>query len=131
MSSELAFWDVVDGIREKDDRYAREAYGFLMAALGATVQKLPAERRADPGLRHLSGRELLAGLVVVARDEFGEMAPTVFREWRVRSGEDVGEMVFQLVGSGQLSARPEDSIEDFRGFDLERELIASGGSTRA
>lgn len=131
MSGELAFWDVVDGIREKDDRYAREAYGFLMAALGTTVQRLPAERLEDPQRRHLSGRELLAGVVALARAEFGEMAPTVFREWRVRSGEDVGEMVFQLVRSGQLSARPEDTMDDFRGFDLERELVANGGSARA
>jgi uncharacterized repeat protein (TIGR04138 family) len=116
--SELAFWDIVDGIREADARYRREAYGFLMAALGVTVQGLPEERREDPERRHLSGRELLAGMVRLARSEFGELAPMVFAEWGVKTGEDVGAMVFQLVSSGQLSARSEDSIEDFRGFDL-------------
>jgi hypothetical protein len=30
-------------------------------------------------------------------------------------GEDIGRMVFQLVDAGQLSARPEDTLEDFRG----------------
>jgi uncharacterized repeat protein (TIGR04138 family) len=39
----------------------------------------------------------------------------VFREWGVASGEDVGRIVFQLVECGQLSARPEDTLEDFRG----------------
>lgn len=131
MSSELAFWDVVDGIRESDPRFRREAYGFLMAALGVTVQQLPEERLTDPVRRHLSGRELLAGLVRHARSEFGELAPTVFAEWGVARGEDIGDMVFQLVGSGHLSARPEDTIEDFKDFDLAREVATTDGSTRA
>jgi uncharacterized repeat protein (TIGR04138 family) len=126
MAQEVAFWDVVDGIREADGRYRREAYGFLMAALGVTVQRLPEERRRDPARRHLSGSELLLGLVGLARNEFGELAPTVFSEWGVRRGEDVGEMVFQLVASGQLSARPEDTLEDFRGFRL-MEALRGGG----
>ncbi len=131
MSGELAFWEVVDGIREADDRYRREAYGFLMAALGVTVQGLPAERQRDPARRHLSGGELLAGLVQLARSEFGEMAAIVFEEWGVRDGEDVGAMVFQLVSRGQLSARPEDTLDDFRGFDLMTALRSSGGVSPA
>lgn len=132
MSSEQGFWDVVDAIRETDARYPREAYGFVMAALGVTAQGLPSERLDDPVRRHLSGSELLAGMVRFAQSEFGALAPMVFEEWKVRSGEDVGEMVFHLVRSGQLSARPEDTIEDFRRFDLARELVtAAGGSPRA
>ena len=112
---ELPFWQVVDRIREVDPRYRREAYAFVMLALGFTVQDLPAERRADPARRHLSGRELLRGLVALARQEFGLMAATVFAEWGVRVNEDVGEIVFRLVEHGQLSARPEDRREDFAG----------------
>lgn len=123
MSGETTFWDTVDALRESHRRYAREAYGFVVGALGETVRELPAERAADPARRHLSGRELLAGVVSLARREFGMMAPMVFREWGVRTGEDVGEIVFELVRAGQLSARPEDTMEDFRGdFDLAAEL---------
>lgn len=129
MSSEQGFWDVVDGIRESDPRFRREAYGFLMAALGVTVQALPAERLDDPDRRHLSGRELLQGLTRLARDQFGALAPMVFQEWGITGGEDVGDMVFQLVTSGQLSARPEDTLDDFRGFDLARELVAEPDRT--
>jgi uncharacterized repeat protein (TIGR04138 family) len=117
-SSELLFWDAVDGIRETESRYRREAYGFVVAALGTTVQALPPERLADPALRHLTGRELLLGLVRLARQEFGVLGPTVFREWGVLTGEDVGRIVFRLVECGELSARPEDTLDDFRGFDL-------------
>lgn len=113
--TEQPFWDVVDRIRGAEPRYRREAYGFLMAALSLTVQSLPRERLADPERRHLSGRELLHGILALARSEFGVMAPTVFKEWGIDRSEDWGAIVFQLVQAGQLSARPEDRIEDFAG----------------
>lgn len=123
MSGETTFWDTVDALREARRRYAREAYGFVVAALGETVQGLPPERVADVRRRHLSGRELLVGVVALARREFGTLAPMVFREWGVQTAEDVGEIVFELVRAGQLSARPEDTMDDFRGgFDLAAEL---------
>ena len=125
--TDVPFWDAVDRLREHDGRYRREAYGFVVGALGVTVGRLPPERHLDPARRHLSGRELLEGIVGLARDEFGFLAPTVFREWGVHRGEDVGRIVFQLVDCHQLSARPEDSAEDFRGFDLLGQL---GAGTR-
>ena len=137
--SDPTFWDVVETLRARDPRYRREAYGFVVAALGTTVQALPAARRADPLRRHLTGGELVRGVVRLARSEFGALADVVFGEWGVRSAEDIGHIVFQLVESGQLSARPEDSIEDFRdGPDLmraltspeEREARDAGGAGR-
>ncbi len=122
---EVPFWDAVDRIRAEDPRFRREAYGFVMFALGVAVQALPPERRADAARRHLSGPELLQGVVAAARREFGVMAPTVFREWGLRTAADLGELVFQLVESGQLSARPEDRREDFAGPDLMR-LLGQG-----
>jgi uncharacterized repeat protein (TIGR04138 family) len=113
-STELLFWDTVDRIRESEPRYRREAYGFVVAALGHTVQALPRERLDDPARRHLSGQELVLGVVQLARREFGLMAPAVFREWGVVAHEDIGQIVFRLVDSGELSARPEDTLEDFR-----------------
>lgn len=121
--TDLPFWDAVDRIRAADPRYRREAYGFVMAALGQTVQALPRERLVDPERRHLSGLELMAGTVALARREFGLMAPTVFREWGLATAADLGTLVFQLVGAGQLSARPDDRIDDFvAGPDLMRAL---------
>ena len=121
--SRPTFWDAVDRIRAERPGYRREAYGFIVAALGHTVEALPAERQADPDRRHLSGQELLRGTVELARREFGLMAPTVFREWGVQASTDVGEIVFQLVEAGQLSARGEDRREDFAGgLDLLKAL---------
>jgi uncharacterized repeat protein (TIGR04138 family) len=122
MSQETLFRDAVDALRERSARYAREAYVFVVAALGETVRALPPERLTDAERRHLSGRELTEGVVRMARDEFGPLAPTVFREWGVRTTEDVGEIVFELVEAGQLSARPEDTRADFAGH---LELLAA------
>jgi uncharacterized repeat protein (TIGR04138 family) len=113
-AAEPDFWAEVDAIRERDTRYRREAYGFLVAALGAAVQAQPEERRADPVLRHLSGREVVESFAAMARREFGDLCDLVLSEWGVRSGEDIGHIVFQLVECGQLSARPEDTMEPFR-----------------
>ena len=134
--AELSFWDAVDAIRGRGGRYRREAYGFVMGALGYTVQRLPAERLSDPERRHLSGGELVDGVVALARREFGVLAPTVFREWGVATGEDVGRIVFELVEAGHLSARPEDRLDDFLGASdlMERlagDLELGRGPTRA
>lgn len=125
MATEPSFWDAIGAIRETDDRFRPEAYAFLMNALLHTVEKLPAERQQDPARRHLSGRELLEGMTGMARREFGDLAPMVFSEWGVRRSEDVGEMVFQLVHQHLLRARPEDTPEDFRDYDLEARLAAA------
>jgi len=123
--SEVPFWDAVDRIRTANPRYRREAYGFLMLALGHVVSDLPPARRADPDRRHVSGLELVNGVVELARREFGVMAPAVFREWGVLQAADLGEIVFELVECGQLSARPEDRREDFDRPDLLR-LLSDG-----
>jgi uncharacterized repeat protein (TIGR04138 family) len=119
---EETLWDAVDGIRAADPRYRREAYAFVLLALGVAAEELPQSRRSDPVRRHLTGAELLHSVVRIARQEFGPMAPTVFHEWGVRTAADVGDLVFQLVERGQLSARPEDRREDFHGPDLMRLL---------
>jgi uncharacterized repeat protein (TIGR04138 family) len=108
-----SLWDAIDRIRATDPRFRPEAYGFVMMALGLTVQALPPLRLEDPERRHLTGPELLDGVVALARREFGAMAPTVFHEWGLRTSADVGDLVFQLVESGQLKARPQDRREDF------------------
>jgi uncharacterized repeat protein (TIGR04138 family) len=94
----------------------------VVAALGLGAQALSPERRNDRERRHLTGQELLEGVIGLARREFGALAPTVFQEWGLCHAEDVGVIVFQLVEAGELSARPEDSLEDFRGPDLMRAL---------
>jgi uncharacterized repeat protein (TIGR04138 family) len=129
MSQETLFRDAVDELRARGSRYAREAYVFVVAALGETVRQLPEERLGDPARRHLTGQELTAGIIRIAREEFGSLAPTVFHEWGVLRTEDIGAIVFELVDAQQLSARPEDRPEDFTtGIDLPAVLAAPPGT---
>ncbi len=112
-STDHAFWDAVDRIVESGSPYRREAYRFVVQALGTAVAGLPEDRRDDPERRHLSGQELLEAVVTTAREEYGFLAATVFAEWGVAGGQDIGRIVFDLVEAGQLSARPEDTLDDF------------------
>ncbi len=42
------------------------------------------------------------------------MVTTVFSYWGIRSSEDIGHMVFNLIGAGIFGKTEEDSIEDFK-----------------
>ena len=111
------FWDKVHAIVERDPRYRREAYEFVMRALEHTTSRVVGPRR------HVSGQELLQGIVDLAREEFGDLAWTVLGEWGITRSEDFGAIVFALVGEGLLGRQPEDSLEDFEGgIDLKAEL---------
>ena len=118
--SEPSFLDLIETIRERDPRYRREAYLFVMQALDRVVRRLPQPR-------HVSGQELLRGAVELARDQFGPLAYTVLREWGVAASPDVGRIVFQLVDAGLLGREPSDRLEDFEGgLELAAELAPPG-----
>ena len=111
------FWERVHAIREKDPRFRREAYEFVMRGLEHTTQRVVGPRR------HVSGQELLRGLIDLARQDYGELAWTVFNEWGVTRSEDFGAIVFLLVEDGLLGRQDNDSPEDFHGgLDLKAEL---------
>jgi uncharacterized repeat protein (TIGR04138 family) len=113
----------------KDGRYAPEAFQFLYESLDHAV-RLAGREQAEGGERHVSGRELLAGLRAHALELFGPLAAPVWRAWGVRETLDWGRIVFLLVDAGLLNRQESDTIEDFRDvFDLEAEL-ARGYVTR-
>ena len=96
----------VEHLKSRDGRYKVQAYLFTMDALEFTMARLG--RRG-----HVSGRELVEGIAVLAKREFGPTAKMVFESWGVRQTRDFGEIVFSLVGAGLLGKTDEDSIEDF------------------
>ncbi len=120
--------DAVERLAMRDPRFRREAYLFVVGALAHAVERLPKGRSQDPVRRHLSGQEVLSAVLELGRAEFGPIAPAVFREWGVTCGEHVGQLVFDLVACGQLSARPEDSLADFGGVP---DLLAALSASRA
>src|SRR3954462_6657701 len=108
----IGFAEALDSIVASDPRYQRDAYVFLRDALDYTTKQQKKSKGAS--VRHVAGPELLGGVRQYALREFGPMVVTVLSYWGVRSCEDVGNMVFNLIGAGIFGKTEEDSIDDFK-----------------
>jgi len=103
----------------QDPRYKPEAYLFVHDALGHTWARLDQRR-------HVTGRELLDGIKYLALERYGPMARAVLNSWGVRTTDDFGAIVFNLVDAGLLSKTEEDDIEDFRDvYDFDDVFVRS------
>ena len=118
----IGFAEALDSIVASDPRYQRDAYVFLRDALDFTTKQQKKVRGAT--VRHVSGPELLGGVRQYALKEFGPMVMTVFDSWGIHSCEDIGNMVFNLIGSGVFGKTEEDSIEDFKNvYDFDEAFV--------
>jgi len=107
------FETIIEDLFEKDSRYREDAYIFVMEALTYTQKKYKAHR-------HVSGEELLVGIRDLLMKEFGPLAITVLTYWGVKSTEDFGNIVFNLVDNKVLSKTEDDNIEEFKDvFDFD------------
>ena len=96
-------------------RYHPDAERFLFEALHFTQEKLgrPQPRDPDDDAAHITGAELLEGVREFSLRQFGLLARTVFDHWGVRSTEDFGRIVFELVDRGEMRKTERDSLADF------------------
>src|SRR5687767_2421698 len=94
------FEEILEKIVTADPRFHRDGYVFLREALDHT-QKMVGKSKKDE-IRHVSGQELLQGIREYALSQFGPMTATVLEEWGIRSCEDFGEMVFNMVANSLL-----------------------------
>src|SRR5213596_1064016 len=118
----IGFAEALDSIVASDPRYQRDAYVFLRDALDFTTKQQKKVKGAT--VRHVTGPELLGGVRQYALKEFGPLVMTVFDNWGIHSCEDVGNMVFNLIGAGIFGKTEEDSIEDFKNvFDFEEAFV--------
>ena len=94
--------------------YGVEAFQFVLGALEHTQQMFPVRR-------HVTGRELLDGILAHGKEEFGPMALSVFEHWGIHTTEDFGRIVFKMVEAGVLSKTDQDSLSDFKDvYDLKK-----------
>jgi len=109
-----------------DPRFSYEAYEFVCDAVTYTQDRLGrAGNDTEDGDddRHVSGPELLRGVCELAVQQFGLMAPVVFKRWGVRMTDDIGAMVFNLIKVERLSKSDRDAPDDFHDlFDLHQTL---------
>lgn len=118
----IGFAEALDSIVDSDPRYQRDAYVFLRDALDFTTKRQ--KKIKGTTVRHVAGPELLDGVRQYALKEFGPMVVTVFDSWGIHCCEDVGNMVFNLIGSGIFGKTDEDSIEDFKNvYDFEEAFV--------
>lgn len=110
---------VMDMICEKDPRYKREAYEFVMEALTYTQKRF---RRS----KHVTGSELLVGIKQLLQRKFGLMTMTVLEYWGIKNTQDFGHIVFNLVGHKILSKTEEDTLESFQNVYDFREVFDVG-----
>ncbi len=130
----------------RDPRYTIESYAFVLEALReARNQKLKRKRRkrdqeravggrkpahaavpgAPPGdpSGHVTGRELCHAARRLAVGYYGMLAITVLDQWGIRSTSDIGEIVYNLIASGDLDRTPNDQRSDFdHVFDFAKAL---------
>src|SRR5262245_52797035 len=118
----IGFAEALDSIVRSDPRYQRDAYVFLRDALDFTTKQQ--KKVKGTSIRHVSGPELLEGVRQYALKEFGPLVMTVFDSWGIRSCEDIGHMVFNLIGAGVFGKTEEDSIKDFKNvYDFEEAFV--------
>lgn len=108
-----------------DGRYAPEALRFLLEGLEEAIARTGrAEKEGSD--RHVTGHEVLDGLVERGRSSFGPLAGRVWRSWGVCAPLDWGHIVFLMVEGGMLNRRESDSIEDFRSdIDFDEAFVAN------
>ena len=111
------FIQKIEALAESKQRFRAEAYFWVLRALEYTRRHFH-----RPG--HVSGQELLEGTRLLALEEYGPMALSVFQHWGLTSSADFGRIVFDLVDEGLLSTEDQDTPEDFaRGYDFEGTFV--------
>lgn len=106
----------ITNVARRRGEFRPEAYYFTLDALNSSVEELAIRR-------HLSGPEVLDGVVRLAHQRFGEQAANVLGAWGISSTRDVGVIVYDLIEAGILSKTEDDRLEDFEGvFDLAEAL---------
>ncbi|MDQ3082781.1 MAG: hypothetical protein M3R07_11285 [Gemmatimonadota bacterium] len=122
LMQKIGFAEALDSIVATDSRYSRDAYVFLRDALDYMTKQQKKVKGAP--IRHVAGPELLEGVRQYALKEFGPMVVTVFSYWGIQKCEDIGHMVFNLIGAGIFGKTEEDSINDFKSvYDFKEAFV--------
>ncbi|MBL4701254.1 MAG: hypothetical protein JKX85_08340 [Phycisphaeraceae bacterium] len=125
MSSEPNIFEIA-----QKTRYPVDAFIFIQRGLDHTVRNIhgqtpeaqtQAPTQASPGTpkdeeslsRHISGQQLCEGLRKFAVQQYGLMARTVLRRFKIYHTEDFGHLVFAMVNAGLMRKTDEDTLADF------------------
>jgi len=93
-------------------RYTRAAYEFVLEAVNVITRKKISDGQSGADL-HISGQFLAEGMKAMLLAKYGCMASNVLQHWNVKTTNDFGVLVFELVHAGLLGANENDDISDF------------------
>ncbi len=124
---------------KEDRRYKIDAYAFVFEALNyahtqlgmgserpSEIEEAETEDSPKEAERHLTGQQLCEAIRHYALEQYGYMAKCVLNSWGVHGTGDFGEIVFNLIGIGQMRKTADDHREDFDNvFDFETGLRQS------
>ena len=109
----------IAAIAEKS-KYPVDAFIFVQRGLEYTVRRIHGKPSANQKLtdeqmqqRHVDGRTLCHGLRDYALQQYGLLARTVLKRWKITASEDFGHIVFAMVDAELMHKTDNDSIEDF------------------
>jgi uncharacterized repeat protein (TIGR04138 family) len=119
----ISIEQAIEQLTKTDPRYPKDAYHFVREALDFTI-KQQKKKATSPREHHISGKELLEGIRAFALKEYGPLSHTVLSYWNIKRSEDVGELVFNLVGIRILKTSEQDTKDDFKnGYDFREAFI--------
>ena len=117
MISNIELLRKIAKISEKDGRYSKESFLFILASLEYTLSKLTKRR-------HLTGQELSKSIAEYAREQYGYLAKTVLNNWGLYTTLDYGEVVYLLINGGLMNKTEDDKKEDFAdAYDFDDEFV--------
>jgi len=101
------FYSIISTIYAQDSRYYPEAYEFVMEALSFSQLKFKKSR-------HIRGEELLAGIKALLLKKFGPLTMMVLKHWGIKTTDDFGNIVFNLVENKVLAKDTHDHYDSFK-----------------
>ena len=90
----------------KDTRYKPEAYGFILASLDF-------QRAESATEEHIKANILVSAVVKLSKIKFGPLAYEVLNNWGIKSSDDIGSIVYNLIDMKVLSKSEDDTISEF------------------
>ena len=122
MKSSDPYVKIILQIVEENPQFPKEAYFFVQDAVSYTLHSI--EKNKKRHCRHITGQQLSEGIRKYLLEQFGPMAIDVLKEWGITTTRDFGTIVFNMIQYNVLSARKEDSIEDFYdNYDFNEEFV--------
>ncbi len=106
-------------------KFHPDAYRFVFDALQFTQERLKRTSQSpEDDTAHISGPELLDGVREMGLKKFGMLTKTVFHHWGVKSTDDFGRIVFELIECGEMRKTDRDQLADFVAvYDFDQALV--------